>query len=622
MPDLEGLLREIQARPDEDAPRLIYADWLEEHGDPDRAEFIRVQCQLARLSLWDRRRRDLTRREYELFARHANRWSADLITRVPRWQFRRGFVEQIKAEPRHLTRHAEMLWRLFPVREVLLEHPERAEIRKVAHSPWLARVEKLDLTHSRMGDDGLRLLLGSPHTHGLRGLTLRFCRLSAGGLRLLARAANLPALEQLDLSANEDAGPEGVAAFLAECRLPRAADVRWGFDGWSAEVCAALASSPLLPRIKTLEHFGHETPNEAVFNLLANGHWEGLEHLDLSRRLTTTEQARALAANSSFSGLCKLDVSGGPLGDEGLAALVRSPIALNLQDLRLRNCGITGRGVRELARSPVLAHLAFLDLGRNPIGDGGCRALAEAKTLGGLQGLSLADCGLSSRAARPLAGLEGRLGYLDFENDRLGARARGELEERFGERLERADQRDRDWTDWHVAQARAHPPRCLSGFAARADSPLARRVWEQEMGRDPEYAVFELAHPGEDAQRPAVLGYWLRPNTSRVFLSPLAVRWQPSGEVVELFDAEQHGYAGEHGGSCEATGTGPRAPWNCPHKGCREHTLLAGFRYRDWGAERPLHRYFPPQEQFRMFDLYAYCHRRDAFVCIACMECK
>ena len=44
-----GFLRAIIEHPEDDTPRLIYADWLEENGDPDRAEFIRVQCELARL---------------------------------------------------------------------------------------------------------------------------------------------------------------------------------------------------------------------------------------------------------------------------------------------------------------------------------------------------------------------------------------------------------------------------------------------------------------------------------------------------------------------------------------------------------------------------------------------
>src|SRR5438093_1495473 len=44
-----ALLAAICAHPDEDTPRLVYADWLDEHGEHDRAEFIRVQCELTRL---------------------------------------------------------------------------------------------------------------------------------------------------------------------------------------------------------------------------------------------------------------------------------------------------------------------------------------------------------------------------------------------------------------------------------------------------------------------------------------------------------------------------------------------------------------------------------------------
>jgi len=41
MVDDTAFIRAIQADPHDDAPRLIYADWLEEHGDP-RSEFVRT----------------------------------------------------------------------------------------------------------------------------------------------------------------------------------------------------------------------------------------------------------------------------------------------------------------------------------------------------------------------------------------------------------------------------------------------------------------------------------------------------------------------------------------------------------------------------------------------------
>lgn len=49
-PDQAGFLSAIIAAPDDDLPRLTYADWLDEHGEPERAEFIRVQCEAYQLA--------------------------------------------------------------------------------------------------------------------------------------------------------------------------------------------------------------------------------------------------------------------------------------------------------------------------------------------------------------------------------------------------------------------------------------------------------------------------------------------------------------------------------------------------------------------------------------------
>jgi uncharacterized protein (TIGR02996 family) len=46
--DEEKLLSAIQSHPEDAATRLIYADWLEEHGDP-RAEFLRLEIEQERL---------------------------------------------------------------------------------------------------------------------------------------------------------------------------------------------------------------------------------------------------------------------------------------------------------------------------------------------------------------------------------------------------------------------------------------------------------------------------------------------------------------------------------------------------------------------------------------------
>jgi len=48
MHDEEAFLRAIEEKPDDLARRLVYADWLEERGDP-RARYLRLECQLLQI---------------------------------------------------------------------------------------------------------------------------------------------------------------------------------------------------------------------------------------------------------------------------------------------------------------------------------------------------------------------------------------------------------------------------------------------------------------------------------------------------------------------------------------------------------------------------------------------
>src|SRR5215471_13106330 len=53
MSDRDALLAAIRAQPDEDTPRLVFADYLDEHDEPERAAFIRTQVELARTPPWE-----------------------------------------------------------------------------------------------------------------------------------------------------------------------------------------------------------------------------------------------------------------------------------------------------------------------------------------------------------------------------------------------------------------------------------------------------------------------------------------------------------------------------------------------------------------------------------------
>jgi uncharacterized protein (TIGR02996 family) len=96
----EAYLQAISARPDDDAPRLKFARWLDQHGQCDRAEFLVLQCVHARLDPWDPRRSVLWRRQAELLTEHREEWLGPERLRVARahlWHFVRGFPEALDA---------------------------------------------------------------------------------------------------------------------------------------------------------------------------------------------------------------------------------------------------------------------------------------------------------------------------------------------------------------------------------------------------------------------------------------------------------------------------------------------------------------------------------------------
>src|SRR5262245_30371450 len=117
----DAFLQDITSHPQDDTPRLIYADWLEEHGQPERAQFIRVQIRLARPGLDALQWEQLHRREQELLREYDQEWLAGL----PKWDgitwgFHRGFPGAVQATFAAFQAHAEELFRLMPLQALRL----------------------------------------------------------------------------------------------------------------------------------------------------------------------------------------------------------------------------------------------------------------------------------------------------------------------------------------------------------------------------------------------------------------------------------------------------------------------------------------------------------------------
>jgi serine/threonine-protein kinase len=112
-PTEANLLRQIHARPDDDAPRLVYADWLAERGDP-RGELIHVQCELAPMAPGNPRRVRLKHREQQLLAEHRDKWLGDLPQEIAPYELERGFLAHPLALPKESSLERARLLRLSP----------------------------------------------------------------------------------------------------------------------------------------------------------------------------------------------------------------------------------------------------------------------------------------------------------------------------------------------------------------------------------------------------------------------------------------------------------------------------------------------------------------------------
>src|SRR5262245_26690889 len=170
-PEVLGLLAESKDRSEEDGPRLILADYLEERGDP-RGTFVRLQVQAARLDEDDPQRAECQRQAEELSRPHLRDWLGPLVKLGEvEWSWARGLIT-LYLKGRDLLRH------------------EWADWAQTEAWAWVECVRMVDLTDSEAAD-----LCRLPPLHLL---SLNSCeRLTDAGL---AHLRNLTSLQRLDLS--------------------------------------------------------------------------------------------------------------------------------------------------------------------------------------------------------------------------------------------------------------------------------------------------------------------------------------------------------------------------------------------------------------------------------------
>jgi uncharacterized protein (TIGR02996 family) len=196
----QAFLQAIIANPEDDAHRLIFADWLDERGDP-RAPFIRIQCQQASLPQGDPREEALRIEEWRLskpacdaFARSVSEALDPYFRHCGRGIYRRGLPDAVYLRPDdtldHFIQHARELFQLAPIQKILF-YPETEntadihrsntdvptpvdKVRAFLQVPSLERVRDLEMWSPFEDIDAAgRLLAECPYLHNLPRLFLK-----------------------------------------------------------------------------------------------------------------------------------------------------------------------------------------------------------------------------------------------------------------------------------------------------------------------------------------------------------------------------------------------------------------------------------------------------------------
>lgn len=291
MSERAAFINAILDNPADDTARLVFADWLEEHGEPERAEFIRVQIEAEKLPEDVRLRNDPGAR---IAGKHGaafgGGWRKAIGLSETEGEYVRGFLTGVAADstPGFLDLTDSVL-ALEPVMfEVKFEvwrgsSPKAApeelqEIASLAESPNLRAVTKLwrnnrwSLTTARQfGSERLAQLMASPFLFNLREINIRNDpTIGLAGLKAIANSPAKFTLESLELDET--------------------------LIGFGADAMEVLATAPRFASLKKLSLRGNELTPDDVRRLIASEALPRALDLDLSGNyFSSREFGRALA---------------------------------------------------------------------------------------------------------------------------------------------------------------------------------------------------------------------------------------------------------------------------------------------------------------------------------------
>lgn len=348
--DFEALLKAVFANPAEDTPRLMFADFVEENGDSDRAALIRLQCEHARLKPQAKRFRELTAELKPLLTKLKKR--IEPLPEDVEYTLRRGFV-QLKGEFGYIDDIGSLparftdLFRDGWVESVAMRFLPLDGISYGAAS-LVAQAGELDVSVFPMHENTMVGLVANTATARATG------RLA----RVVVHKNSQKAFDQLVRAAAGDEVSVG-GKLGAERRHgdlnPRTFDL--------------LLRTGRLSGARAMTLAGRDLGDEQLQSLLDTADLSKLRELWLSEWDLTRAGVAALANGTALRQLIELNFDSVPPGDAafpGIRELAANTGLRNVSTLRLISCGLSDVDVRTLAKSKCFPNLKVLELSQNP----------------------------------------------------------------------------------------------------------------------------------------------------------------------------------------------------------------------------------------------------------------
>jgi uncharacterized protein (TIGR02996 family) len=399
-----SFLRAIGDEPEADEPRLVFADWLEDRGNP-WAELIRLQCARespVRQSELDPREACLVRQFWD------EDWQGLKAYGVEAGRLRRGLVEELIVDVEKWREHAPTLRAQLPtVRTLRLRNvSEKHSLPELLGPADWPMLKELAFFGCEFDLPLIRELGRCERLRSIDSLGLRACRLSLESLFVLSQPP-FQFLEALDLGGNA----------LTDTAV------------------TALCQRPTCGTLRSLTLDGNHITDAGFAELMTSPSLFALRVLRLSGNAIHLGPEWARTVGMPMPHLHTVDLSGNRLGGFGDMHLGEATGFMRVKTLLLDRCRLTPADVSSILPLRVLSELS---LNENPLGNAGIAALADnphfrlLRTLG-LAGTEAGDIAADCLVASPsLAPLQ----RLDLRSNSFSPPAVRALKERFGDRVQ------------------------------------------------------------------------------------------------------------------------------------------------------------------------------------------